>query len=299
MPSRKKIQSQSQFSFVSSDFAPEDTSWLRTFSGAARSHAAYWGGSAKYQRQCKTQTAGRQGLTNIRITDKDSSLPNEAFGCFSAAPIERQISVKPHNATDTSLPSYLKPDYMQYLPPLPAEVRALGSAFAPGFSIFEFCGESFVKHFVMLDHEDYSMMFSGYLLLSYAHFMALTGQGTKTKLLKLKSEVIHRISEKLKCLDGLLSPHYLTAILALAAPVACLVSQDLPKGLSIWEYINASKQDSSLCCREYAEVARKALDEQMVHQQAIRELLFKSSAGFQNAQSLPLLQYVSNSIMMY
>jgi hypothetical protein len=129
--------------------------------------------------------------------------------------------------------------------------------------------------------------------------MALTGRGTKTVLLELKSQVIRRISAKMKFSDSLLSPRCLTAILALEAPIVCLMSQDLPKSLSIWDYINASMRHDYLCCQESADVAYAALDERIVHRQAMHRLFLKSFAGIQDAVGLALLQYISNSINMY
>jgi hypothetical protein len=141
-------------------------------------------------------------------------------------------------------------------------------------------------------------MFSGCQLLAYAHSMALTGDGTKTVLLELKTQVIRRISATMKSSDGFLSPWSLTAILALGAPIVCLVSQDLPKRLSIREYINASMQDYSLCCQDSADIAHRALDERLVHRQALYRLLLKSSSCCTDAEGLALLQYVSNCVKM-
>jgi hypothetical protein len=142
-------------------------------------------------------------------------------------------------------------------------------------------------------------MFSGCLLLSYAHSMALTGRGSKAVLLQLKGQVIRCISSKMNASNGLLSPRCLTAILALGAPIVCLVSQDLPKGVSIWEYINVSTRDDYQCCSDSADIAQIAFDEGMVHQKAMCRLLIKSSTGFQDTNSLALLQYLSNYVDMY
>ena len=150
----------------------------------------------------------------------------------------------------------------------------------------------------MVDDEDHSIMSSACLLLSYAYSMALTGQGTKTVLLALKSHVIQRLSAKMKSSNGLLSPRCLTAILALAAPIVCLVSQDLPKRLSMWDYLMASMQDNYLCSPESAETAQRALHERMVHRQATRRHFVHTKVGFQDADSVALLRYISNCINM-
>ena len=185
---------------------------------------------------------------------------------------------------------------MQNLPSISSGIETMNSSpFSSGLPIFEFCGESFVKQFVMLGHEDYSVLFSALYLLSYAHYMALTGQGSKTVVLELKGQVIHRIGAKMETFNGLLSPRYLTAVLALGTAIVCLVSQDLPMHLNIREYIDASMKEDYLCCLpESADKAHHALDEQIVHRQAMHELLLKSKAGFKDAESVALLQYVSN-----
>ena len=192
-------------------------------------------------------------------------------------------------------------DNLQNLPPVPFELRSVISAsFSSGLPIFEFCGEGFVKQFIMLDHQDYSVLFNAFLLLSYAHCMALTGQGSKTTVLDLKGQLIRRIGKKMETSEGSLSPWYMTAILVLETPIVCLVSRDLPMRLSMSEYIHASMQEDYLCClQESADKAQSALDERIVHRQAMNEILNKSKAGFKDAHSLALLQYVCNWTAMW
>ena len=142
-------------------------------------------------------------------------------------------------------------------------------------------------------------MFSGYLLLNYAYSMAFTGHGTKMVLLQLKGQVIRHINENIKSSDGVLSPRCLTAILALGAPVVCLVSQDLPNGRSMWDYIHRFAQDEFLCCLpESADVGKRALHEQIFHRRPTGRLFSTSSASFQDAESIALLQYLSNHMNM-
>ncbi|KAI9739983.1 MAG: hypothetical protein M1818_005039 [Claussenomyces sp. TS43310] len=315
MPSRKKRKSSPpNFSFVTEVFEAKENTWLKMYSGSARRHAAYWGGSARYQREGKRQFTEQQDNANTSVSDADekdtSSRHNArpALGFFPTPTVRRRVPSKPTNAKAAALPhktgfGYLhniEPEHLPRLPSVPFDFRATASPFAAGLVTFDFCGEGFVKQFVMFDHEDYSIMLSGYLLLSYAHYMALTGHRTKTVLLELKSQVLRRIGAKLTSSDGWLSPRCLTAILALGAPIVCLASQDLPKGLSIWEYINASQQDDDVCCSlESADTAQSAPKERIVHQQAMRQLFLKSKVRSRDADSLALLQYVSNYMNMY
>ena len=289
-------------------------SWLKIHSGAARSHAAYWGGPEKVHHEGKKHLAAQQDTTTTTTstsdTDRDTSSRDDCkptFGCFYAPTVLRRRSTKPNNVKAiilppqkrTRSPRHLEIDNTEHLPSLPYEIRATGSPSASTLSTFEFFGEGFVRQFVMFDHEDYSIMFSGCLLLSYAQSMALTGQGTKTTLLELKSQVIRRISAKTGSSVGLLSPQCLTAILALGAPIVCMVSQDLPQRLSISDYINVSAQEDYLCCAASANTAQRALEERIVHRQAMRRLFSKTNASSQDADNIALLQYISDSINMY
>ena len=143
-------------------------------------------------------------------------------------------------------------------------------------------------------------MFNAFILLSYAYTLALTGHGSKKVLLELKGQVIRLLNARIKTSDGYLSPRCLTMILALGSPVVCLLSQDLPKRLSVWEYNNTELDNGFLCCRpESAEKARKALEERIVHRQAMSRILSKSRGDSQDVESLELLQYLSNCVTMY
>ena len=146
----------------------------------------------------------------------------------------------------------------------------------------------------MVDNEDSAMMFSSCLMVGYAHYIALTGQGTTTTLLELKSQVIRYLTSKMNSPDALLSPRCLVAILALGAPIVCLVSRDFPRGLSIREYINVTLEEDYLCNEESAVVALSSYNEQRLHRQALRRLLLRTKTGFQDGDSIALLQYISN-----
>jgi hypothetical protein len=277
MPSRKKdVKAPPKFSFVPLAFGAEDKSWLKIHSGAARSHAAYWGGPAKSQRHRQVHGDNKEAEpANLKASKATTSLSETA--CF------------PHG--------------LESLPRIPAssiplEIDIWASQFPAALLVSKFCGEEFVRRFVLGGLEDDSLMLSGLVLLSYAHSMALTGHGSKTRLLGLKGQVIRRISTKMKASDGLLDPGCLTAILALGSSIVCLVSQELPNSLTVLEYIRASMQDDCLCCQASADKAQSALDERMVHQQAMQRLLLRSKVSFKDPDSLALLQYVSNCINM-
>ncbi|KAJ9637085.1 hypothetical protein H2204_005009 [Knufia peltigerae] len=307
MPSRKKIKPPSKFYFVTLQSESDGSGWRMKRSHAARSHAAYWGGPAQQQHEAN-KDALRQEKNIDSINDAADKIPSvlsdSKVGAFPLGPMtmQRRRSARAEKIKDTyakpmgtsRCPKHIQPNYLQYLVPAPLDLQktvSLSTAFLP---MFKFFGQQFVQKFITSDHEDYLIMLSGCLLLSYAHTMALTGQGNKTKLLQLKSQVIQRISAKIKSSGNSLSPRSLTGILALGAPIVCLTSQDLPQSLSMWEYINASQQGDFLCCRDSAETAKRALDERLVHRQAMRNLFSRSSATFQDVDSIHLLGFVSN-----
>ena len=301
MPSRKHLKPLPRFSFVVPEHEVKGTGWLKKYSNGARRHAAYWGGPAKHRCRDNRHIEVEQQDINNCVSDRDNG-PRTADGeKFAISTSRNQRPSRPKNIQplEYASPYHIETDNLQYLPFVLPDIRATGSPFSSGLATFKFYGTDFVEQFVMYDHEDYPIMFSSCLLLSYAHYMALTGFGTKTVLLKLKGKVIHYLSTKIKSSAGVLGPRCLIAILALGSPILCLVSQDMPKGLSVREYIRVSTEENYLCCQESADAAESSLDERNIHQQAIQRLFLGSEGQFQDIKSLALLKYVSNCINMY
>jgi hypothetical protein len=266
-------------------------------SGPLRSLAAY---KAKHQRHGEQSMREQQPRTSTTAScaEKASVSLDEntspAIGKQRPAKLANVRRVSSPFKPAIPTPCNIEPDIMQYLPPQEHSVAVAGSPLVSRLPTLRSFGEAFVKQFLMLDHDDYSIMFSGCVLLSYANTMALSGSGTKTILLELKGQVISRISAKIESSDGLLSPRCLIAILALGAPLVCLVSQDLPHSLSIWEYINVSQYANYLCCQSSADRAQKGLDERKVHWQALGNMFSKINGSFRDEDSLSLLLYLSH-----
>jgi hypothetical protein len=314
MPSRKSIKPPPNFSFVPMDFEEKEVNWLKAHTRSFRSHAAYWGGSIKYQKESKKPIAEPQSndaTTTVLKTDSGLSCRDGAKAisdCFIVSTQRHRKYKRQKNANGNILPSKVGSEVircidsefndLQYLPPGFPGNGATGSRFADTRIMFEFFGHDFVRNFIISDHQDSLTMLSACRLLSYAHSMALTGIGTKIMILELKSHVIQNLTVKLKASNFVLSPQCLTAILALSAPIVCLVSQDLPKCLSMWDYLIASMQDDNICCPESAETAQRALHERILHRHATRRLFDSSSARHQDAESATLLRYVSNCMNM-
>ncbi|KAL7917986.1 hypothetical protein ACQKWADRAFT_324188 [Trichoderma austrokoningii] len=305
MPLRKHTRTPPRFTFVTPEFEGNEIRWLKTHSDAARSHAAYWGGPAKRQRQANKESEAKKEDTPVHetITDKRSCRRNAnlQFYCFAAQTIQRRGSTKLKNTKAISskaeydMPRYIAPNLSRRLSCLIDEEK-LSDASTFNLTMFQFYSEAFIRRFVMVDNHDCPMILSSCLLLSYAHYMALTGCGTTTVLLELKSQVMHRLSAEMSLSHGLLSPRCLTAIVALGAPIVCLISRDMPRGLSIRGYIDATLEKNCLCNEDSAAIVQCSFEEQIVHRQALYELFLKTSANFRDADSLALLQYISNYI---
>ncbi|KAL7892965.1 hypothetical protein HDV64DRAFT_289344 [Trichoderma sp. TUCIM 5745] len=282
------------FTFVTPEFEGNEIRWLKTHSDAARSHAAYWGGPAK--RQWQTGKKSEAIKENIPVHDTTTNKrsrrckANLQVYCFASETNQRHEATRPKSTRAMSSKAQDdKSNYPRCLPSLIPEGRTPDDV-SVDLTAFKFYSEDFIRRFVMVGSEDCSMMLSGCLLLSYAHYMALTGHGTTTALLELKSQVMHRLSAEMNLSHGLLSPRCLTAILALGAPIVCLLSRDMPQGLSIREYIDATLEKDYLCNEQSAAIAQCSLEEQIVHRHALSKLFLKTSANFQDADSLALLQ---------
>ena len=145
MPSRKKTRHPPKFSFVATEFDANVPNRLKKHSGAARSHAAYWGGAVKRQHQGYKQIAEKEHTiaTPVSNRDKDSTsryITTPDSSCVAAPSVRRQRSPKLQNGKVISLPlgtgsallCHIKTDNLQHLPAVPSgsELRVLHSLMA-------------------------------------------------------------------------------------------------------------------------------------------------------------------------
>jgi hypothetical protein len=145
MPCRENTKRRPNFAFVSVGLEAKEVTWLKLHSGAIRSHAAYWGGSAKHQRKHATRIASPD--TDQDSTSRSDTEPNFGYN------VDRTDQMPIH------LPdpfTYIQHDDMQHFPTVPSKVRETGLSFIGGLATFRFFGERFVRNFFTLDHEDCS-----------------------------------------------------------------------------------------------------------------------------------------------
>jgi hypothetical protein len=71
MPRRQIKEPLPKYSFVTVEPKGNDVSWLKVYSGSMRSHAAYWGGSAKFQAEDEKDSTEEHDDTAISDADKD------------------------------------------------------------------------------------------------------------------------------------------------------------------------------------------------------------------------------------
>ena len=304
MPCRSNSKPLSKFAFVTVDSKVEGVSWIKTHSSAARSHAAYWSGPHRHQ----GQLPGRHTQTSTTtVTGDPESTPynNTRLTLDLVAPqVERRSSDSSQNDKVVTLPPgtrFEPPHHGKFhrlcrlLSETPSQTEVPNS-FAPDLPLSKFWGGPFIKQFLMSDHEDHAVLVDSCLLLTYAQHMALTGRGTLTALLERKRKIFRHIRLKVEISDSLLSPQYVFAVLALGAPIVCLVSQNLPKRLTMLEYIFESSRNDSLCSPEFARVAERAHEEQLIYRQAICRLLSRSKALSHDAEDFALLRHIINSM---
>ncbi|KAL7949265.1 hypothetical protein V8C42DRAFT_361842 [Trichoderma barbatum] len=308
MPLRKHTKPPPRFTFVTPEIEGNQMRWLKTHSDATRSHAAYWSGPAKRRWQTSKESNQKKDNANAMGACADErSDPHgtnaelrysgaRTFQCHTSKTLVDIVALP--SKGDCSISRQIELIDAGYPQILSTELREM-SYLSVDLTVLKFYSPDFVRRFVMVDNEDRALMFTSCLLLGYAYHMALTGQGTRMILLELKSQVIRHLTAKMNTSDGMLSPRCLIAILALGAPIVCLVSRDLPRGLSIREYINMTLEEDCLCNEESAVVARVSLSEQIVHRQALHRLFLKTRANFQDLESIALLRYISNHMNMY
>ncbi|KAL7904940.1 hypothetical protein GGI35DRAFT_489480 [Trichoderma velutinum] len=306
MPLRKHTKPPPRFTFVTPEFEGNKMRWLKTHSDATRSHAAYWSGPAKRRWQTGKESNKKKDSASVQGTFADErSYPHTAqvelhcsaartFQCHGSTTVMDRTTLPQRG--DYSTFRQIEPIGSRCPQALLSSLRETNS-FSVDLTVLNFYNEDFMRKFVMVDNADSTLIFTSCLLLGYAYHLALTGQGTMMILLELKSQVIRHLTAKMNTSDGLLSPRCLIAILALGAPIVCLVSRDLPRGLRDGEYIHMV-DEYCLCSEELAVIARTSLNEQVVHRQALRRLFLKASANFQDPESVALLQYISNYMNM-
>ena len=304
MAGGKHTKSYAQFSFVSLGTDVKDVNWFTTHSRASRSHAAHWAKSCKQRMPCENQVrVSDRANTTLVFASHQSSLAEKGESSqhhITGARPPYRTPRKPKKKIAKIVSSKREPRRLH-----DAEHENLGHPFLAGPSVavlglsrsnsflLEFLGPEFIRKFIVSDHEDHLVLIDGSLLLSYAYRMALTGKGSRTGLLELKSKVFHHLGTRIAS-GSKLSPRVLTAVLALGSPVVCLVSQDLPKHLTLLEYIDTSTQGDCLCSKEFANVAQHAIRERATYLHAMRGLLSLSNSLRYDANSLALLRYICN-----
>lgn len=175
MPSRKHIKPLPNFSFVPLEFNGQETNWRKIHSGTVRSHAAYWGGSARDQRPGKKQSPkhlrAAPAPTSVHILGEDAKPmcdeEDQDSGCYHIPLSGKRLTLsRLRNSNPASLPCttrpetlrHFEPNHLRYLLPLYPHTEMATPSFAACLSTFEFCGDGFVKQF-MLDNADHSIMF--------------------------------------------------------------------------------------------------------------------------------------------
>jgi hypothetical protein len=289
MPVRRtRTVSPPLYSFVMLEPQSQSGNWTKVVSGSARSHAAYWGGPSQVRRKARAQkprTAAECGCRNVLELErlqgaKDMKEDQKLVpGYF---PLPRSISGIQSLALQTF--------------PISSSVMdtVTDSSFANSHYLLSFLDSTFIQR---SSHDDSSLILDSFLLLSYAHYMALTGSGAKSKLLSLKDEVIKGVGKKLKSTTNVPDLSSLIGIQALQTPIVCLVTQELPHNLNVRDYVLQSIT-GECCSPTSAATASESLSERVVHQQFLETAICNINIASMDSEAIAPFTYVSNSMKM-
>jgi hypothetical protein len=276
------------FSFVVLEPKPEKGNWTKVVSCSARSHAAYWGGPTQVRRRVrgpKPSTAAEGGdravLEPVRLKSAKAAKENQ-----KSVPAQYPLLRSMAGIQSIALKTF----------PISASVMdaVTDSSFANSHYLLSFLDSTFIQR---SSYDNTSLILDSFLLLSYAHYMALTGSGTKPKLLNLKNEVIKGVSTKLKSTPKSPDLSFLVAIQALQTPIVCLVTQELPQNLNVREYVLHS-MTGECCSPASAATASESLNERIIHQKFLETTLCNTNTALLDSEAMAPFTYVSNSMKM-
>lgn len=247
MPIRRKSIERPSITFINSGKGFPD----RLDSRAARQHAAYWSapprrwqplqGSGGSPEQLNQHDAEGPGNFTSRHQQSPSFMTEDAQFASIVQHARRLQSKSPSPATDIF---YLRADFDAFdvLPsPMcgPNTSRDLGALKA---EMLRFFGERFVQGILLRDPEHCQIMFTGCLLLSSAHQIAMTGKGSQVGLMELKGELIRAVNAAISTLERPAKLEILIAVLILGMPLVSLVTNQVPGCIPLRDYIDRADQ---------------------------------------------------------
>lgn len=313
MPRRKKnTQPEPSFTFVEPHVAVPGSTGTKLRTRASRSHAAYWGGRRQRPDQPQHMATAKSvnGITHVREIHTTEISFIDVYELERMPPTSHSKCYKPRPAgEDLLVITSTSPDISTSTPPTVRHLTADRDASTEQASelskshnlmVSSIHQRLEIERFAISD-PDYSSAIPSVCctLLQTAQLTALTGRGKTAELLGLKAQVIRSISTELCQRERTLSLQCIGGIMSLGSPIVSLISQDLPQGLSIEEYVEASMRDKATCNKDFALVAKRASHESGVHWMQLRDLISKSRNRKPLLGQFDLMGYIFRYMQMY
>lgn len=310
MPRRKGNNVQPRFSFVNPQNDPITARASHTRTSAVRRHAAYWGGPMRHSRNYVAGATEIMSMTSLangqgQVSTESMHAANEEQTKLSR--IVRPRKIQPIPEMTNRYGSYSPGERTQSLLfsivcPLPRGLDSvallLGDWSCSESPMTGTFGRTLIGRFTVPYQWTSSVFMAGCMLLTTAQTMAVTGKGTRADLLELKAQVLRSISRNISRASGPPSLECMAVGTLLCSPIVCLLSQDLPNGLSFGKYVEASTQGIHVCCPEAATAAKIATCERKVHWRHLLKFSSEVERSDQQAEQIELFRYLYRSTAM-
>lgn len=159
-------------------------------------------------------------------------------------------------------------------------------------------GGRFLERIAYTDGREDPTLTNGYLLVTIAYSIGVTGDGSKFLFLCLKERLLRYVSQNLQERQGQASLQCMGVILLLGLPIVCLLGQDLPRGLQIKECLTATEHSDQFHCAGFTKTAKESLSERKVHWRALWAMIRQKRNLTENDKEHSWLNYLSRYQIM-
>lgn len=159
-------------------------------------------------------------------------------------------------------------------------------------------GRDFLEKIAVSNRQERLGLINGYVLVTTAYSMAVSGSGDKKAFLHLKEQLLRCVLQDMQERKGRASLRAMGTMMLLGSPIVCLLSQGLPGGLPIKEYLAACADGGRVCCTDSASIAKDSLREKDVHWQALKEMIRRDQHLHWRITQLDWLRYLSRYLEM-
>lgn len=274
MARRKHPTPQAKFAFTAPRTAATEANRSNVRPSVLRSHAAYWGGPMRKVRSHSETQPQKEKLHD----DKDTR--PFAENCLSPC---SELSMLPTPAPGVDLSTASTTDTVGIM-----SDTAVAGLF----------GRDFLEKIAVSSGQEGLGLLNGYVLVTTAYSMAISGNGDKKAFLHLKEHLLRCVLQDMQERKGRASLRAMGTMMLLGSPIVCLLSQGLPGGLPIKEYLAACADGGRVCCTDSASIAKDSLREKDVHWRALKEMIRRDQHLHWRISQLDWLRYLSRYLEM-